>query len=1399
MVRLRNWFLHLFIVFLTSIVAIHLVWTYSPVKKNLKESIITKLRPYLGEAFLLHDFSVGFGYISFHKVTTTNEKQTYDLNLQEVRLSYNMLKLMWYEFDPLKAVETVTLTNPRLIIYQKSDDRTISVKADSAAPSQVLNKILVNFQKIPNIDRIQVSNAEIVWELNDTNGSGNQLPVLDRLNGYLVNTSANEVDFDLVGKFHGAANSSISLIGSMELVKENLRAWLIMDDCQVSDDFPFLKNGIYSFERATLDGAIYIYSHSFSLDSVALNGNVKAKDFSAYIFNQHAIAESFDMSFSDQTLEFKKFNGTVEDGQFTFNGIIEDLSHPRIHWYLDVRDFSAKYMKNSHNIFENVLDGKMDAHAEFSGPLHKIKIAANATSPEIQYAIVPFTNVEAELTYSDHLLEFSHVRADFKKFRTQGAGYVNLDKNRIAFQLRSDLQVPPETFEVVDKLNESRFVLNTDFGGDVHTRQFYGNFNYSFENKDEILFEGSGPYTLDNQFLYFTLQSPALTDTLLIAGAVDQLFNNPTFKTLSVRNSPVQECTSSPVIAEIANDYRINLLFNGPYNNLQGKMSVLSKLQNDATIFTLAGNLKEVFTDTQNFRGQFTAQTSPIKLSGEMELSFEEDGLRAEINSPDLVNGNLFLGYAENAPLEGKLFVNKFAVSDYLPERSEISKIVQQGFLEGEVAVSGTAQKPNLHFDLAANEFIINDVGYYSTRLNGEMISKTLSFDNFQVRLNNNPVFSSNFRWNLNNDSLDAEIVGENIESNFLAETIFKNKNIIRGSFSYAIQAKGHAKRPAISGNIEIRDGTLMDNSFKVIHVVFEDSISPGAELFDLEEHIVKIEDLVYINRNEFTLTASGLVGVGADGLVDLKANMSGNVLGELPRILSYFKNAESVGELSVHVEGSRSKPQLTQAKLSVFDGSMEFESVIPPIKELQMEVELSEPGNFVHIKKIEGKINNQPVSIYNVREAVADSIKLSPLYFEDLNLDFGVLVLETDKRGIPLSIPGLMEEGDIGHFAVGGRSESEKFYFSGPVDQPYVRGDIILSDARVTFPFIESDEVGNESNPVVEFLMGVEWDVHAVSREGNRYFIKIPAYVGEAYMDLNIDNVSQGLTFTGKLNDESFRVEGAVQSSRGRVDYLDFDFKVEKFGAEFSRFELYPTVYGRAYTTVRDSTGDFSRDIYMVLYAIDAETNQEVSRGRWEDFRFKLVSSDPVIGETQQQVLAYLGYSVQNIPGKASEVGLTMTENFLVRPIMRPLEKRIERGLGLDYVRFRSRLTSNLFYMSMQNQLHFLHEPLFITSGLNNNINPALLLLQSSEFTVGKYLAKDLYLTYTGQLLSGYEETNIEQTKLGLYHRFGLEYRLLRNLLLEIEYNKFQLNTYLYGHNDLNDFRIKLRHSFHF
>ena len=87
---------------------------------------------------------------------------------------------------------------------------------------------------------------------------------------------------------------------------------------------------------------------------------------------------------------------------------------------------------------------------------------------------------------------------------------------------------------------------------------------------------------------------------------------------------------------------------------------------------------------------------------------------------------------------------------------------------------------------------------------------------------------------------------------------------------------------------------------------------------------------------------------------------------------------------------------------------------------------------------------------------------------------------------------------------------------------------------------------------------------------------------------------------------------------------------------------------------------------------------------------------------------------------------------------------------------------------------------------------------MQSSEFTIGKYLSQDLYFTYTGQLVSVY---NNEQSEFNLNHSLGLEYRFLRNVLIEFEYDRESLGYFRLPAQKqyLEDFKIRLRHSFTF
>lgn len=1387
----RSWHFYLFIILISAALGWYLLWNFTPVKTEIKTLLVKKLQPYLGELFLINDFSPGFNSLSFYKLRAADENATFSLELEEIRISFNPLKLIIHKFQIPHCITSVTLVNPKFNLYYSEKS---APAGNGAIPMEKLfQDIFSSIQKFPAINYISIEDGGIYLK---TSGS-KEFPLLNRLAGRVSYSSrAEQADLSLRGEFLGAANSSITLTGAVDFPARNLSADLILDECIITSNWPFWKLGFLQLENARLVGRLGITNRGFSPDSLAVEGIIRVRDFSIYIHNQHARAAEFNLRFSRRGVVIEPFACEIEDGVGEFSGAVPDLFRPEADWNLEVAQYSAANLKKSHSIFEYAYQGKIAGRAAFNGPFDSLKITANLRCPALLYAVVPFDNVQLSLKYNTQskLMEFPYLRADFMKFRTQGTGAVDFVDHRIKLDLDSDITVEENYFSILDALNGGKIMLHTDFGGDFNAKLFGGVFKYQVHGQDSLFVKGRGPFILQDQFFDFALHSEELTDDFAIKGTVRNLFSDPEVARLEVNDFPALRFTQNPLAAGFLTGRAVNFDFTGPYNLLHARMNIGSR-ERRRDIFSVAANIHDIFMENQKIKGQFTASTAPQLLQGDFELAFSEEGMFTRIDAENLFHGELFSGARPEAPFQGNIRIERFSIADYLQNSPAMAAVFEEGVLHGEMAAEGTVNNPRLRFNLEATDFIVNRVGYYDTRFSGALENNLLNFDNFWVRLNGEQVFNADFAWDLRSDSLKLAIRAENVESNFLAETVFRDPEIIRGNFSYTITAAGPMSRPAVYGDVQIKNGLFKNNPFDTIILAFEDSVAAGEPYWELDNHLIRVRKFIYINHDEYTVEGEGIIGIDPDAPLNLRVSARGNVLAELPKLLPYFKNPDCEGNLSARIIGTRSRPALEEMRLQIFSGSLEFDGVIPPLTQLKAEVELAGAGNFIHIKTIEGLIGNRRARIFNLPEVTVDATRLAPWVFDEVGMNFGVLALETAEQGIPLAIPGMMEEGDIGYFAAAGKKPGEKFYFAGPPELPQARGTLTLYNCRVTFPFIgmyDDDEKFYEDNKVVDFLMNMRWDITALPGRNNHYFVKVPAYVGEVFMELDIDNASPGLDFTGRLVDESFRVEGEVESTRGQVEYLDVKFRVERFGAEFNRFEIFPEVYGRAYTTVRDSTGNFPRDIYLVLYVIDPVTKKEVSKGRWEDFRFKLVSRDEVTGETQEQVLSYLGYSVRNLHYKAGEVGLSMTENFLIRPLFRPIERQMERGLHVDYVRLRSNFTANLFYLSFQDRAQ-LNSNTFLAPNLNNNIDPALLLLHSSGITMGKYLLRDLYLTYTGELVLGYEES-----KLGVNHTLGLEYRLLYNLLFEVEWNKFQFNPF-YNEQITNDFRFRFRHSFNF
>lgn len=422
------------------------------------------------------------------------------------------------------------------------------------------------------------------------------------------------------------------------------------------------------------------------------------------------------------------------------------------------------------------------------------------------------------------------------------------------------------------------------------------------------------------------------------------------------------------------------------------------------------------------------------------------------------------------------------------------------------------------------------------------------------------------------------------------------------------------------------------------------------------------------------------------------------------------------------------------------------------------------------------------------------------PLQLGSTTLNLGILLVRTAQSGLTINVPGLMKAGELGTFHISGRGDStltwnntDDLMISGPWRHPRFFGNVKMENTNFQFPFDESNAA---DDPMLrKVLDNIDWDVKVESGSSTNYVMTVPKALNDVYVSLGIDQKRSNLHFNGIMADSTLRLYGSAYSTHGTIEYLDLNFRVNEFGAEFDASELWPVVYGSAQAVVRDSL-TLSNNIFLTLYTRDPVTGQDLTRGRFHNAYFKLSSDAPGnLGLTQEDLLTDLGFSYQSLEESATHVLFSGAYDRLVRPVViRPVERSLERKLQLDMVRLDSRLAQN-YFVSRYNSVR--------------NLSPAGLypstmsLLRDSRLMVGKYLMNNLYLQYVGQLEGrgslgtlGTTEYDVALDRfnegLQLRHRLGLEYRLGPAMQLHFEYDYNPL---------LNQFRtdrrIWLRHTF--
>ncbi len=1336
---------------------------------KLKDYIVKTINDNNEKVLSIDNIHIDFWKIELSDIKLNSSTASTQFVLKNAKFNYNIWKLLTESSSPQNAITEVVFVEPKLIIKHLDFETNLTKNKFPEVDSLNYN-FLDNFTQFKGIDKILLQDARIIYRKE----SGEFIVLANNLNGWLNRENSAKITVNTKGSIlYGSDNFSLHC--DLNLAEKKMNGRIELANYFIKNTKFLINQKDLSVESGVLDGRVYISANSFNIDSLNLSGHVNILDLSSEFlkseitdFKARLILDKNQFSLSNA---LGKFNGS----SFNLSASINDIFHPVL-----TGEFKSNHFKMSS--LEPYIN-----NTGFNGSIitvtNKFKITNKDTishltisSPEIAYNDELIENLSLNIDYLNSDATIKNINCNYLGYEVNSKGLINLKHGGYSLGFQGIRKFGAH--KIFDNLSKKNQFIDIDLKGNIFKNEVEGYWKYQISAQEDTLLNIDGRINLNNELFNFAMNKSAEQD-FIFSLQIANIFDKPEVNFGYIENLPFHLFTSRSWIKDLSKKFTFQGILVGPFSDLNTELKFFIR-NNEAKALVLNGNIKDLLEIEKTISGNWKFND----FTGNANFKLGEEYLLGDIFSEDYITSKIDLNLQRKEQLNAFLKLNNFNINQFFTDTT----FGGYGDITGDFNIKGDLDNPVVTSSFEGNKFVLNDVGYYKFTTHLQATKDILDFDSLSISLNNLPILTGDVKIDLESKSIMANAKGNNIDADYIFKTIFGENNIITGEAEYDFKVSGSYSAPAIFAKIKLKNGQFDQIHFNDLHIELSDSIPEKAKYLDYKNHLINIKKFRLVNNGQFHFEGNGTFPLYSNGEIDIDLDFNGDILSLIPNWSDFFIDGASFSTISLKVAGTPDKPKILEGFVEIERGELWLADVAEHIDELSGKIIVTPGSKKVDFQDLIASIDGNELKINTVHNIRLSNDKyLEPWYFKDFDLDFGILELETSGNGIELNIPGLMVGGENGFIALAGKTEDEKFYFAGPVRRPTARGAVTLSKSRISYPFPPKKR--KEKDSTEEFLENMQWDVFAYAGRDLKFDREISAFLGKVNTELIINSASEGLEFFGVIKENTFKVNGKLYSDRGRLDYLDLNLRVENFGVEFDRFNQKPRVYGRAWTVVRDSIQAIPKTIYLELYAVDKETGQETQSASWEDFRFRLVSADPTIGETQEQVLAYLGYSVDNIRNKASEVGGAVTENYLIRPILRPIERSLERYLGFDLVRFNSSIAKNIFHLGL-GQTPGLHNSKSAQLNYTKNV-PYLFLFESSEVTVGKYLSRDLYLTYTGQLVA---TTVNQENEYNLNHSFGLEYRFFKNILLEFEYDREILNYYEDFSNKpyLEDFRIR-------
>lgn len=1379
----RRWVIYLFAIL--AILSATLILSHRVFRTNerIRSFVLGELRPILGEQFRIARVSLGLGTIHFYDVHVPFGNSATVLDIEDVRIGYNLYKAISTRFSPLSFTEDILVYKPRLTLAPP--DSQPAARADTADVSDTFaisaEKQLAN---IRFLNRLSIREGELFLRIGDQDS----LRIGTDLVGWIATESQDFLNARLAGKLFSSSVNNLYVEGKVDLIRNLLLTFrLSFSDYQLDTPLPEVVPESILIDSGVMSGELVASRGDSAGSALQLNGAIEIEDGGLSAADGRVRLENL---FS--VINIRNWDAFIDTCSLAINGApgsivgkISNVLNPQLD--LSYR-FNRINLKNALPFSEET-DSRISGYASLNGSIQghadQLKSRWALYSSGINVAGVKMKKVSGKGLLHRSGLFVESLTA--KIFENQVAMQGSIKKSDKDFLLSGDVHAKGDIAGLVNphirkQADSIGTWLDAEISGKVANPVLYGSFGLNFSSSRTEDFSIRNAFSFQNK-RFNSLPTLSKNGNLAVRSLVDfsdQEWNHQIEVKGAERIINILMDRPSWLLSD---RIKIDLASEGSNKDISAQAHILRTCTKDVAekVAFIDARLTQAETHLGGTgRLQFYPD-QPKSSTAKFEFRKDAQSFRLlKFHLPDQLDLSFSLiSINDSAPrIDGMIEMNRFNPL-YL---TTVPDSVASGLLSSRIKLSGTASEPNLIGFIEMEGGRLYNNGPYSGLVDFAFDSTGFKLNTMNVRSEETALFYASGTSDRGFKDMNFKVTGAGFDFGTITKSALPNDGLLQGKSLIDVSLQGHYKHPYLEGIVAFKDGRLW--KFPFDNLTFHLGRGENGQKNSQSSAGVWVSDMVLSRENQFDINGQGFFPYDTNDSLHISVAGEGNFLSLLPDLTGYFKETESVGTLAIELKGTASNPEIGNASLQFDNGRILFGSVIPEVTQASMEIVFEPEDNFVHVINFSGLMGSEPFEISNGLVA-SDSAKenLEDFVFGDSYLNLGVFTLKSGENGIPLNIPGLMESGVYGRLKLEGKTEKEEFYFAGPVDRPHLRGRIRLNDTKIMFPFAEG--AGKPNEVIATVLDNMLWDIAVVPEQDVRYIRSFPGAIDNVYVNLLIDQESE-LDFVGQMNDESLRVLGNVSSTTGLIEYLDMNFRIERAGAEFDNLSLIPVVFGKATTTVTDSLGVPTQivltaqtvDEAMELKAVDDRVRDQKSRGRWDQIRFRLSSDNPNLGNSETQILAALGYSAGSLQGTAFDAIGFGTDNILFRPIFKPVERTLEHYLGLDYVRFNSRLAKNIIDFNLNN---------------NYQLNTRLALLRSTRVVVGKYLSNNLFFQYTGQIQAGLDYRYYEKG-LGLNHQFGVEYHINPKLLLELEYNYDTLMRY-----NQEDKRIMLRHWFPF